>query len=75
MMMITWLSAKPMKVPLSPTSVKNRRKETPSTTCGIISGDRKKAVKAARPGKRWRAIASEAGTEMASAMLAETIAR
>ena len=40
----------------------------PSTTCGIISGDMKSAVIASRPRKRWRAMASAAGTEKATAM-------
>ena len=39
----------------------------PSTTCGIISGDMKSAVIASRPRKRWRAMASAAGTEKATA--------
>ena len=46
----------------------------PSTTCGIISGDMKSAVIASRPLKSWRAMASAAGTEKASAMAEDTSA-
>ena len=40
---------------------KKRRKATPSTMCGIISGDSRNAEIASRPVKRCRAIASAAG--------------
>ena len=53
-------AAAPVKVPPCPIAVKKRRKAMPSTTCGIISGDRNSAARlaatelVARDGKRRR---------------------
>ena len=60
-------STRPVKVPPRPIWVKKRRKAMPSTTCGIISGERNSAASASRPRKRWRAMASAAGTAKSSA--------
>ena len=60
------------KVPLNPVCVKKRRKAIPSTTCGIIKGDRKSADRASRPRNRWRAMASAAGTANRRAMRDDT---
>ena len=38
--------------PNTPIAVKKRRKAMPSTTCGIISGERNSAARASRPRKR-----------------------
>ena len=45
-------STSQMKLPPSPISVKKRSNATPSTTCGMISGDMNSAVIASRPRKR-----------------------
>src|SRR5579859_3419122 len=52
-------------------SDRKRRNAMPSTTAGIIIGERKKLVSAARPGKRYRAMASAAGTARTTQMVAE----
>ena len=52
----------------------SRSNATPSTTGGIISGERNSAVIASRPVKRWRATASAAGTDKAIATVEESAA-
>ena len=45
----TCATSNPVKLPPMPIAVKKRRKAMPSTTCGIISGDRNNAARASRP--------------------------
>jgi hypothetical protein len=50
--MMTCAMISAAKLPPRPADVKKRRKAMPSTTCGIISGERKRAARASRPLKR-----------------------
>ena len=73
-MMMTWHSIMPLKVPLMPTSVRNRRNAMPSTTVGTIRGDMNSACRASRPWKLPRPMASAAGTASTVASVAENSA-
>ncbi len=51
-MTTTWLATSHGKLPAMPISAKKRNSATPSTRCGIISGDRNRPLSTSRPGKR-----------------------
>src|SRR5471032_2535505 len=73
--MITCVAQSAQNEPPSPSKLRNRRNAMPSTTAGIIMGERKNPVSAARPGKRYRAMASAAGNASATPTVAVTSAR
>src|SRR5471032_1429445 len=73
--MITCVAQSAQNEPPSPSKLRNRRNAMPSTTAGIIIGERKNPVSAARPGKRYRAMASAAGNASATPTVAATSAR
>src|ERR1700712_1293291 len=73
--MITCVAQSAQNDPPSPSKLKNRRNAMPSTTAGIIMGERKKPGSAPRPGKRYRAMAKAAGNASATPTVAATSAR